>query len=77
MEISEITKIPFKFQTHLNMEHEHCTTYTAEYKGHQFGMCKHEPYKDGVPKGRAYTHYMVDGKVFKTLQKFYEHCETL
>ena len=77
MEKEEINKIPFKFHTHLNMEHKHCTTYTAEYKGHQFAMCKHVPYKDGVPKGRTYTHYMVDGKVFKTLQKFYEHCETL
>lgn len=74
----EVNKIPFRFATHLSMEHEHCSTYTAEYNGHQFAMCKHTPYKDGVPKkGKGYTHYMVDGKVFKTLEKFYEYCETI
>lgn len=61
----------------MSMEDEHTITYTASYKGHGFAMCKHTPYKDGVPKGRTYTHYMVDGKVFKTLKKFYEHCETI
>lgn len=73
----EVNKIPFKFSLHLNKEGEHCTTYTAEHNGHTFGMCKHVPYKDGEPKGRTYTHYMVDGKVFKTIEKFYEYCESI
>lgn len=77
MTTKEINNIPFCFSSHLNMEHEHCTTFNAEYKGHKFGMCRHSPYKNGVPKGKPYVHYMVDGKVFKTKEKFLQHCETL
>lgn len=33
------------------------------------GMCIHQPYKDGVPKGKSYTHYMWNGKVYKSLEK--------
>ena len=73
----QVNAIPFKFSSHMSMEHEHCTTYTAQHDGHQFAMCKHVPFKNGEPKGRAYCHYMVDGKVFKTLPKFYEYCETI
>ena len=74
---TEVNSIPFKFASHLSMEHEHCTTYTAQHGGHSFGMCKHVPYRDGEPRGRAYVHFMVDGKVFKTKEKFYQFCETL
>lgn len=73
----EINQIPFKFASHLAMEDEHSILYTAKVGVHQFAMCIYTPYKDGVPKGRTYTHYMVDGKVFKTKEKFYEYCETL
>lgn len=73
----EINQIPFKFSCHMSMEDEHTIAYTASYKGHQFGLCIHTPYKDGVPKGRTYTHYSVDGKVFKTKEKFYKYCETI
>ncbi len=59
------------------MEDKHCTTYKAEYKRHTFGICTHVPYKDGLPKGKPYVHYSVDGRVFKTKQKFYEFCSTL
>lgn len=73
----QVNAIQFKEIWHLSMEHEHCTTYVAVHNGHQFAMCRHVPYRDGQPKGRVYAHYMVDGKVFKTLPKFYEYCETI
>lgn len=73
----EIGKIRFVFQSHLSLEDEHCTTYIAEQNSHKFGICKHVPYKDGKPKGRAYSHYMVDGVVFNTKRKFYDFCAQL
>lgn len=73
----EIEKIPLRFQCHTSMEHEHTTTYSAEYKGHSFGLCVHVPFQDGEPKGREHKHYMVDGHVFKTRKKFIEYCECL
>lgn len=48
MNKEEVNAVQFKFSTHLSLEHKHCTTYTAEYGGHMFGMCKHMPYKDGA-----------------------------
>lgn len=77
MKKEEVNKIPFQFSCHMSMEDEHTTTHTAEYNGHHFAICNHTPYKNGSPVGRTYSHYMVDGKVFKTKEKFYEHCETL
>lgn len=73
----EINQIPFKFSSHMSMEDEHTTTYSASYNEHLFAVCQHVPFKNGEPKGRTYTHYMVDGKVFKTKEKFYQYCETL
>lgn len=73
----EINNIPFKWQSHTAGAYEHTMFYSAEYKGHQFALCDHQPYKNGVPYGRNYRHYAVDGKVFKTKEKFYEYCETL
>lgn len=77
MKREEIEQIPLRFQCHLSMEHEHTSTYSASYNGHSFGLCVHVPFKDGEPKGRSYKHYMVDGKVFKTMKKFLEYCEQL
>lgn len=73
----ELDNLPFRFSSHLSMEDEHCITVTAEYKGHKFGMCRHQPYKNGVPKGKHYVHYMVDGNVFETRDKFIKYCEKL
>lgn len=77
MTIEELSKIEFAPCAHMSMEDEHTMSYTATYKGHAFGICDHTPYKDGVPKGRSYRHFMVDGKVFKTKKKFYDYCEIL
>lgn len=72
MTIEELEKIPFYFVSHLSMEDEHCTTYISEDK--RFGFCDHVPYKDGEPNRRrkSYRHYMINGKVYKTKEKFLE-----
>lgn len=70
MTLEELTRIPFHFECHLNMEDEHCTTYAND--DGRIKICDHVPYKDGEPKGRTYRHYMLDGKVFKKWDKFIE-----
>lgn len=66
----ELKKIPFRFVCHLNMEHEHCTTYASE--DGKFGFCVHQPYKNGAPYGRSYRHWRIGGDVFKSWGKFLE-----
>ena len=68
MTLEELSKIPFHFVAHLSMEDEHTTSYVSE--DNRLGFCDHVPYKDGVPKGRSYRHYMIDGKVYKTKREF-------
>ena len=65
----KLEKIPFRMVSHLSMEDEHCITYKAVHPFLDLGMCIHQPYKDGVPKGKSYTHYMWNGKVYKSLEK--------
>ena len=66
----ELSNIPLYSVIHLSTEHEHCTTYASE--DNKIRMCVHVPYKDGVPYGRSYTHYMLNGKVYKSKKKFLE-----
>ncbi len=73
MTYEELKKVPFHFVSHLSMEDEHCTTYASE--DGRIGFCNHVPYKNGEPKGRSYRHYMIDGKVYKTKEKFVEALE--
>ena len=72
MTIEELERIPFYFDSHLSMEDEHCTTYITKNK--RFGFCDHVPFKNGEPDRRrkSYRHYMIDGKVYKTWEKFLE-----
>lgn len=66
----DLSKIPFHLVGHISMEHEHCTSYASE--DGRIGFCDHVPYIDGVPKGRVYRHYRIDGRVYKTREKFIE-----
>lgn len=70
MTIEELNKIPFHFVSHMSMEDEHITTYASE--DDQLGWCDHVPYKNGRPFGRAYRHYCIGLKVYKTKAKFLE-----
>jgi len=75
MTIEEFNKIPFQFISHLAMEDEHTTTYAS--KDRRFWICQHVNYKDGEPKGRSYTHYRIDGNVYKTKKKLIEAIKNL
>ena len=73
----DLAKIKFRCVCHLSMEHEHAMTYESIDYRPVIGMCSHVPYKDGVPKGRVYTHYRVNGKVFKSKAKLLEYLTEL
>ena len=64
----ELKLIPFYMKSHLAMEDEHTTTYFSE--DGRLGFCDHVPFKNDEPHGRAYRHYMINGKVYKTKEKF-------
>lgn len=70
MTYEELKKVKFSCVVHLSMEDEHLTTYMSEDR--RLGFCDHVHYKDEMPKGRAYRHYMIDGKVYKSKEKFLE-----
>ena len=70
MTTEEFAKVKFHLVAHLSMEDEHTTTYDSE--DGRLGFCDHVAYKDGEPKGRAYRHYRIDNKVYKTKEKFLE-----
>lgn len=64
MTVEEFKKIPMRWQSHLALKSEHSTVYASKCR--RFGVCFHTiKRKDGI-FGRTYTHYMVDGKVYKS-----------
>ena len=65
-----LSKVPFRMTWHMNMEHEHCSTYTNKEYG--FAMCTHTKCIEGIACGRTITHYMYNDKVYKSLRKFLE-----
>ena len=75
MTVEELEKIPFHFMSHMSMEDEHTTTYESD--DGRFGFCDHVPFKDGEPHGRAYRHYRIGLKVYKSKQKFLEALKKL
>ena len=70
MTIEELEKVKFKLSSHMSMEDEHTTTYFSE--DGKIGFCNHVPFKNGEPHGRAYRHYWLNGKVYKSKKKFLE-----
>ena len=68
----ELKKIPFHFVSHLAMEGEHCTCY--ESQDGRLGWCDHVPMptRHNQEPGRAYRHYRIDTKVYKSRQKWLE-----
>lgn len=71
----EFGKLPFRFVSHLAMEHEHCATYATP--DNKFGFCVHTPYKNGEPHGKAYIHYRVGFEVYNTRKKLIKAIENL
>lgn len=65
MTYEELTRLPFRFSWHLNMEDEHTSTYVCTDPRYDIAYCDHTIYKHGEPI-RTYRHWMVNGKVYKT-----------
>lgn len=63
--LQQLHKLPWKFLSSLAMEHEHATTYTARIGFLTIGKCVHTLKRDGN-FNRSYTHYLIQGKVFKS-----------
>ena len=66
----ELKQIPFHFVCHMAMEKEHTLTYASE--DGRLGICDHTPVRKNGDFGRAYRHWRIDGKVYKTREKFIE-----
>ena len=70
MTIDELKAIPFHFVAHMTLESEHMMSYETE--DGRFGFCDHVPFKNGEPHGRAFRHYRIGLKVYKSKKKFLE-----
>lgn len=62
----EFQQLPWRMRSHLAMEHENALTYEANIGFKQICKCVHTVIKDDFTFGRSYTHYMFDGKVYKS-----------
>lgn len=73
MTLKEIDRIPLKLCWHMALADEHTLTYKAD-GDYPFDLrvCRHSPV-DGKP----YTHYMLNGKVYKTKEALYRAMENL
>ena len=65
----ELSQIPFRMVSHLAMETEHCIVYESKNPLYKIRMCKHTKIKKNGEFGKSYTHYVLNGKVYKTKQE--------
>lgn len=72
MTIGELHRLPWRMQSHLAMEHEHCAVYRTIVNGREIFKCVHVKKRNFYDFGRSYTHYQIDGKVYKTHKKALE-----
>ena len=70
MTIEELKDIPFHFVAHMALESEHMMSYETE--DGRLGFCDHTPKRKNGDFGRTYRHYRIEGKVYKTKEKFLE-----
>lgn len=70
MTIEELKDIPFYFVAHIALESEHMMTYETE--DGRLGFCDHTLKRKNGDFGRTYRHYHIEGKVYKTKDKFLE-----
>ena len=68
MTIDELKAVPFHFVCSAAWEHEHTMTYESE--DGRLGFCDHTPKRKNGDFGRTYRHYHIDGKVYKSKEKF-------
>ena len=68
MTIDELKAIPFHFVCSAAWETEHTMTYESE--DGRLGFCDHTPKRKNGDFGKGYRHWHIDGKVYKTKEKF-------
>ena len=68
MSIDELKATPFYFVCSAAWEHEHTMTYESE--DGRLGFCDHTPKRENGDFGRSRRHWKIDGKVYKTKEKF-------
>ena len=68
MTIDELKAIPFYFVGSMALEYEHTISYESE--DGRLGYCDHTPKRKNGDFGRGYRHWKIDGKVYKTKEKF-------
>lgn len=71
MTTEEFAKLRWKMYIHLSMESEYACSYTCVDMP-MLQKCVHTPVKEDFSFGRAYAHYMFQGKTHKTKKKFLE-----
>lgn len=65
----QLQQLPWRFQSSLAMKHEHATTYAAKIGDKPIRKCVHTLKRADSTFGRSYTHYLFDGKVYKSHNK--------
>lgn len=68
MNIEELKSIPFHFVCSAAWQNEHTMTYESE--DGRLGFCDHTQKRKNGDFGRTYRHYHIDGKVYKSKEKF-------
>ena len=68
MTIDELNAVPFYFVCSAAWEDEHTLTYESE--DGRLGYCDHTPKRKNGEFGKDYRHWHIDGKVYKTREKF-------
>ena len=68
MTIDELKAIPFHFVCSVAWEDEHTLTYESE--DGRLGFCDHTPKRKNGDFGKTRRHWHIDGKVYKTKEKF-------
>ena len=64
----ELSQIPFRMVSHLALETEHICVYESQNPLYKISMCKHTKRKKNGEFGKSYTHYVLNGKEYKTRQ---------
>jgi len=68
MTIDELKAIPLYFVCSAAWEDEHTITYESE--DGRLGFCEHTPKSKNGGFRKSYRHYHIDGKVYKSKEKF-------
>lgn len=68
MTIDELKEVAFYFVCSAAWEDEHTLTYESE--DGRLGYCDHTPKRKNGEFGKVYRHWRIDGKVYKTREKF-------